>query len=346
MKTTLLKVNPDCDQSGILMPVATALQLGELVAFPTETVYGLGANYRDESALRRIFETKGRPVDNPLIVHIWNHNQLDELVAEIDPKYAKLIAAFWPGPLTLVFPKQNQVSPLVTAGLATVAVRMPSHPVARELLRLTAIPVAAPSANLSGKPSPTRAEHVVADLDGKIPWIVDGGPCDAGIESTVMMLDQGKPLILRPGSVTREMLEEVLQEPVAVSDGEARRPIAPGMKYRHYAPKAPVVVVEGSKEAVVRKINELLQQECLPKKKIVVIGASENLAHYQTELVLDLGSERKLELAAMRLYDLLRICDELGADQIIIEGVDSRGIGAALINRLHKASGGNVIDVS
>ncbi|HYH02470.1 MAG TPA: L-threonylcarbamoyladenylate synthase [Bacillota bacterium] len=345
METVLLKVNPDCIQSGILLPAAASLQSGDLVAFPTETVYGLGASYRNEPALRRIFETKGRPGDNPLIVHIWNPNQLDELVLEIDPKFEKLIAAFWPGPLTLVFPKQATVSPLVTAGLTTVAVRMPSHPVARELLRLTAIPVAAPSANLSGKPSPTRGEHVMADFNGKIPWIIDAGPCNAGIESTVLMLDAGKPLILRPGSVTREMLEEVLQETVAVSNGEAQRPSAPGMKYRHYAPKAPVVLVEGPKEAIVRKINELLQEDRL-QKKVVVIGSAENLTKYHTKLVLDLGSEQNLELAAMRLYDLLRACDELGADQILIEGVDQKGIGAALTNRLHKASGGNVIDVS
>lgn len=345
MKTNELKVNPDCFEPDILQPAATALKTGSLVAFPTETVYGLGAIYRDEAALRRIFETKGRPNDNPLILHIWNTHQLEELVREVHPKFQKLITAFWPGPLTMVFPKKPEVSQLVTAGLSTVAVRMPSHPVARELLRLTDIPVAAPSANLSGKPSPTRGEHVMHDFAGVIPWIIDAGPCSAGIESTVVMLDGVTPIILRPGSVTREMLEAELQESVAVSDGATDRPSAPGMKYRHYAPKAPVILVEGAKDEIVRKINAIIHEQGR-ERKTVVIGSSENLSSFETELVLDLGSQDQLELAAMRLYDLLRTCDELGADQIIIEGVENQGIGAALTNRLHKASGGNIIDVS
>ncbi|HEY8464816.1 MAG TPA: L-threonylcarbamoyladenylate synthase [Bacillota bacterium] len=345
MQTTVLKVNPDSFEPSILYPVARALQRGELVAFPTETVYGLGAIYRDETALRRIFTTKGRPNDNPLIVHIWNLDQLTELVQEINTKFQKLIAAYWPGPLTLIFPKKPAVPDEITAGLPTVAVRMPSHPVARELLRLTGIPVAAPSANLSGKPSPTLGEHVMADLNGKIPWIIDAGPCNAGLESTVLMLDQAKPIILRPGFITREMLEEVLQEPVTVATGQTDRPSAPGMKYRHYAPEAPAILVMGSKDAIVSKINAILRQR-REKERIAVIGSSENLSKYETELVLDMGSEHHLELAANRLYNLLRTCDRLKVDRILIEGVADHGIGAALINRLYKASGGNVINVT
>jgi L-threonylcarbamoyladenylate synthase len=344
LQTTVIKVNSEQIRRELLEPAARLLNEGRLVAFPTETVYGLGAVYQDESALSQIFATKGRPADNPLIVHVWELGQLAELVREIDPKLQRLIDAFWPGPLTLVFPKKPAVSDLVTAGLDTVAVRMPSHPVARELLRLTKVPVAAPSANLSGKPSPTRAEHVLADFMAKIPMVIDGGPCQAGLESTVLMLDFGQPLILRPGAVTREMVETTLHETVTIASGEASRPQAPGMKYRHYAPRAPVVLVEGEATKVVAQINVLLD-ELRQFGKVIVIGSTENLTQYQTDLVLDLGPSGHLELAAMRLYDLLRRCDAMGADRIIIEGVNENGIGAAIKNRLRKAAGGNVIHV-
>jgi L-threonylcarbamoyladenylate synthase len=345
LQTTVIKVNPDQVQPELLVAAARLLNAGRLVAFPTETVYGLGAIYRDEAALRQIFAIKGRPVDNPLIVHIWEPGQLAGLVREVDPKLRQLMAAFWPGPLTLVFPKQASVSALVTAGLDTVAVRMPSHPVTRELLRLTKIAVAAPSANLSGKPSPTRAGHVLADFTAKIPLVVDGGPCQAGLESTVLMLDAGQPRILRPGAITKEMIEAVLHETVAVASGEIERPQAPGMKYRHYAPQAPVVLVEGKNAKVVARINDLVR-EYHQFDKVVVIGSSENLAQYQTDLVLDFGPAGCLEYAAAHLYDLLRQCDALGVDRIIIEGVNEKGIGAAIKNRLSKAAGGNVIHVS
>jgi L-threonylcarbamoyladenylate synthase len=345
LRTTVITVNPDRFNPELLAPAARVLRDGGLAAFPTETVYGLGAIYRDEAALGQIFTVKGRPNDNPLIVHIWQLGQLAELATAVDPKLERLIAAFWPGPLTLVFPKQAAVPAAVTAGLPTVAVRMPSHPVARELLRLTDLPVAAPSANISGRPSPTRVEHVLTDFSSKIPLIVDGGPCRGGLESTVLTLDRGQPRILRPGSITREMLETVLQEPVAVAAGEADRPQAPGMKYRHYAPRAPVVLVKGEKAAVVARINQLLQGEW-KTRKVVVIGATENLAQYRTDLVLDFGPKSGLELAAQRLYGLLRQCDMLDADGIIIEGVAENGIGAAIQNRLYKAAGGNVINVS
>jgi L-threonylcarbamoyladenylate synthase len=345
LQTTVIKINPEEIKPESLEPAARLLNEGQLVAFPTETVYGLGAIYRDEAALSQIFAAKGRPNDNPLIVHIWQLAQLTELVQVINPKWQRLIEAFWPGPLTLIFPKKAIVPDLVTAGLATVAVRMPSHPVARELLRLTGIPVAAPSANLSGKPSPTRAEHVLTDFMAKIPLVVDGGPCQAGLESTVLMLDAGQPRILRPGSITREMLETALNETVAVAAGETNRPQAPGMKYRHYAPKAPVLLVEGEKAKVVAYINTLLQEQS-KSAKVVIIGSSETISQYQTDLVLDFGPEGHLELAAMRLYAFLRQCDALGADRIIIEGVNETGIGAAIKNRLNKAAGGNVIHVS
>ncbi len=291
---------------------AEILRAGGLVAFPTETVYGLGAICTNEQALLKIFAAKGRPSDNPLIVHIWHESQLKDLVTEVSAKAFKLMTEFWPGPLTLIFPKQAQVSKVVTAGLETVAVRMPKHPVARELLRLTGIPVAAPSANLSGRPSPTRGTHVVDDLLGKIDLIIEAGACEAGIESTVLSLAGEQPVILRPGSVTREMLEESLGEPVFLAEADAERPQAPGMKYQHYAPQAPAVLFEGENSAVVNRINQLLKTEAAGLKT-VVIASTENLQAYPHESVLDLGAQAIPEEAGARLYDLLRFCDQLGA---------------------------------
>lgn len=323
---------------------AEILRTGGLVAFPTETVYGLGAICTNEQALLKIFAAKGRPGDNPLIVHIWHETQLKELVTEINPKAASLISEFWPGPLTLIFPKLAQVSQVVTAGLETVAVRMPRHPIAQELLRLTGIPVAAPSANLSGRPSPTRGSHVVDDLFGKVNLIIEAGYCEAGIESTVLSLASEQPVILRPGSVTKEMIEAVLGETVALAEADAERPQAPGMKYQHYAPQAPAVLFEGSQAAVVKEINRLLIKQA-PSKKIVVMASTENLKAYHHEWVLDLGHQTIPEEAGVRLYDLLRFCDQLAAEQIYIEGVAAVGVGLAVANRLRKAVGGNVVKV-
>lgn len=330
-----------------LLQAANILQYGGLVAFPTETVYGLGAVYNREEAVRNIFAVKGRPADNPLILHIYSLEQLSDLVAEVPAKASLLMEQFWPGPLTIIFPKRKEVSPLVTAGLNTVAVRMPSHPVARELLRLTDLAVAAPSANLSGRPSPTKGSHVVADLNGKIDCIIEAGSCQAGIESTVLSLAVGHhPIILRPGSVTVEMLEAVLHEAVLSAGPETPdRPQAPGMKYRHYAPKAPAAVFEGNNEAVVAEINRRLAEKA-EKQRTVVIGSSENLRRYRNQWVLDLGPRDQPEIAARRLYDLLRFCDELRAEQIYIEGVATAGVGTAVSNRLRKAVGGQVIHVS
>lgn len=345
METKIWTMNdPDFDK---LKEAARILEHGGLVAFPTETVYGLGAIYNNDSALRKIFAVKGRPADNPLIVHIGRLDQLTELAMSISPRAERLMAEFWPGPLTLIFPKKKEVSAVVTAGLDTVAVRMPSHPLAKSLLNLTNIPVAAPSANLSGRPSPTRGDHVCQDLGGKIEAIIDGGPCSKGIESTVLSLSHQTPVILRPGSVTREMIETVLQETVEISgyrDGNHERPRAPGMKYRHYAPKAPVLLVEGENRKVVTEINRLLADK--PSCKAIVLGSTENIGLYHNEWVLDLGPKADPEIMATRLYELLRFCDQLPVEMIYIEGVEATGIGLAVANRIQKAAGGNVIHVS
>jgi L-threonylcarbamoyladenylate synthase len=344
LETVILTV--DGTEPDLLQQAADKLKTGGLVAFPTETVYGLGAVYTNESSLLGIFAAKGRPADNPLILHIWRVEQLAELTDGVTQRAERLIESFWPGPLTLIFPKRPNVSSTVTANLETVAVRMPSHPLAQELLRRTNIPVAAPSANLSGRPSPTRGAHVIEDLKGKIDLIIDAGPCPGGIESTVLSLDRQCPVILRPGSITREMIESILKEKVDLAElGEVDRPQAPGMKYRHYAPKAPVTLVEGENGRVVLEINRLLEQK--PSSlKAVVIGATENLARYHNEWVLDLGPRNQPEIAAACLYELLRFCDQLGADMIFIEGIAAEGVGLAVVNRLRKAAGRNVIHVS
>lgn len=344
MDTTVIKIQRHKPDG--LIPAAQILQSGGLVAFPTETVYGLGGIFNNETSLLNIFAVKGRPADNPLIVHIHHTDQLDQLVSSISPSAAKLIRRFWPGPLTLIFPKKAEVSSIVTAGLDSVAVRMPSHPVARELLRLTGIPVAAPSANLSGKPSPTVVGHVIDDLMGKIDCIIDGGPCSAGVESTVLSLMGANPVILRPGTVTREDLEPVLGEPVFLADdGEVGRPQAPGMKYRHYAPEAPVTLFKGQPEKIVREINRRLSEKP-DNDKIVILSTTENITEYRNEWVLDMGPQGCPDIIAGRIYELLRFCDRLSPGSIFIEGVTEQGIGAAVINRLRKAAGGNIIDVS
>ncbi|NLY75291.1 MAG: threonylcarbamoyl-AMP synthase [Firmicutes bacterium] len=344
METLILKVNRD--QPRGLEPAARILQSGGLVAFPTETVYGLGAIFNNETALLNIFAVKGRPADNPLIVHIYGLDQLSRIAGSISPSAEKLIDRFWPGPLTLIFPKKPEVSSRVTAGLDSVAVRMPSDPAARELLRLTGIPVAAPSANLSGKPSPTLGEHVINDLFGKIECIIDGGACPAGVESTVLSLTGTVPVILRPGTVTREDLEQVLGQPILeAGEGEVERPQAPGMKYRHYAPAAPVFLYEGEPEKIIREINRSLKEKT-SGTKAVVLGTTENLSKYHNEWVLDLGPRDDPGVIAARIYQLLRFCDQFGADLILIEGIPEGGVGTAVINRLRKAAGGNVIHVS
>ncbi len=344
LKTTIIQI--DNQQYELLEPAASSLKAGGLVAFPTETVYGLGAVYTNESALLKVFAVKGRPADNPLILHIWRQEQLEELVSEISPKAERLIKAFWPGPLTLIFPKQSHVSPIVTAGLDTVAVRMPSHPVARELLRRTNIAVAAPSANLSGRPSPTRGSHVIEDLDTKIDFIIDAGSCSEGVESTVLSLQTQTPIILRPGSVTLEMLEGVLHEKVDVAKpGEVNRPQAPGMKYRHYAPKAPAILIEGDNHQVVREINRLLALNP-PQLKVAVLSTTNNVTRYANEWVLDMGPIDEPAITARRIYDLLRFCDTLAVEQIYIEGIPPEGIGMAILNRLRKAAGGHIVHVT
>ena len=322
---------------------AELLQAGRLVAFPTETVYGLGADATNAEAVLSIFKAKSRPADNPLIVHIHDISQLDHLCSVPD-QALPLMEAFWPGPLTMLFNKYPSVPDEVTAGLSTVAVRMPSHPVAAALLRECGLPVAAPSANSSGKPSPTLASHVMEDMEGKIPLILDGGACEVGVESTVLDLCHGTPTILRPGGITREMLESVLHEKVALA-GSILRPLkadekalSPGMRYKHYAPKASVTLVEGTDEKVISRLRSLYQQEKALGRKACVLCFTEHMDLLQDCSPHDIGSREKMEDIAHRLFLTLRRLDEEGMESVFSEVVPPEGIGLAVMNRLGRAA--------
>lgn len=323
---------------------------GQLVGFPTETVYGLGANALNEDAVRSIFTAKGRPADNPLIVHIWNRNQLNDL-CEIPPMAEKLMDAFWPGPLTMLFPRKETVPDVVTAGLPTVAIRMPSHPVAFEMLKACSLPIAAPSANRSGKPSPTTAKHVLDDMNGIIPLILDGGSCDVGVESTVLDICHGQPTVLRPGGITKEMLEDVLGQEVALA-GSILRPLkpdekalSPGMRYKHYAPSGTVTLVSGKESNVLSAMKKLVAEARNDGQKSCVMCFTEHVEALKDCDPHDLGSIRSDDEVAHRLFDTLRRLDDEHMDQIYSEVVLPEGVGLAVMNRLGRAAAFRTINV-
>lgn len=339
--------NIDTDK---LSPAAAALENGGLVAFPTETVYGLGANALDEEAVSNIFKAKGRPSDNPLIVHISDKNDILKLASKLPACADALIDAFWPGPLTLIVPKSSIVPYIVTAGLETVAVRFPSHPVAAALIKMSGVPVAAPSANTSGRPSPTKAEHVIEDMYGKVDYIVDSGCVEVGLESTVLDITSEPPVILRPGKVTREQLEAVLGkvdiDPSLLSKSNiVVKPKAPGMKYRHYAPKAKVIVVEGDLDKVVEYINRVSEEQRESGVITGILATDETRDSYRYGKVISLGSRKQPADIAARLFDALREFDTTDTQVIYAEAIEKKGIGVAIMNRLNKAAGNNKVSV-
>ena len=314
------------------------LNKGEVVAFPTETVYGLGAIATNESAVAKIFEAKGRPQDNPLIVHIAERDSLNEFIAFIPELAKECMDAFWPGALTIILPlKPGVLARNVTAGLQSVGVRMPDHPVALELLKQLKQPVAAPSANKSGKPSPTKASHVLNDLEGKIPLILDGGITGLGLESTVIDFTLETPTILRPGGVTKEMLEKVIGNVnEAKLTDSAAVPKAPGMKYAHYAPEAPVYLIEASEEKIAEAITTIHKEN----KKVALI-ATEQYVNKHADSFFTLGDSLDMANAAHLLYEALRSCDQTDVDIVLIPVFPEHGIGKAIMNRLEKAANGN-----
>ena len=338
MKTQLLSAT---DES--LALAARLLAEGELVAFPTETVYGLGAHAMDAQAVLGIFSAKGRPADNPLIVHIHDRSQLDA-ICEVNDAAIRLMDAFWPGPLTIILPRKDAVPNAVTANLDTVAVRMPAHPVALALLKACNLPVAAPSANRSGKPSPTSAKHVFDDMDGRIPLIIDGGESDVGLESTVISLAGNKPCILRPGGVTKAMLEAVIGE-VDLA-GSILRPLekgekalSPGMMYKHYSPDGQVTLIEGEESAVVEALRKLYAHAASEGHRACVRCFSEHVAALADCQPHDIGSKDDPSEVAHRLFATLRGLDEEKMDVIFSEVMPPEGVGLAVMNRLGRAAG-------
>jgi len=348
-ETILLKVDPENPDPAKIQTAAQIIQKGGLVAFPTETVYGLGADALNPDAVLALFEAKKRPLDNPPIVHVANASEVYKLAKHVSKKAELLMEKFWPGPLTLVFKRSSIVPDVTVAGLDTVAIRMPKHKVALALIKQSNRPIAAPSANLAGKPSPTTAKHVYEDLNGRIDAILDSGPTIIGVESTVLDLSVDPPMVLRPGGTTFEALKQVLGEVKLHPFVEAEQELplektrSPGMKHKHYAPKAEVILVEGAVPVVIKKVKELAESYRLKGAKVGILATDETQAAYKADVVKSLGSRFNLAVVAQNLFRLLREVDAESVDIIIAEGVPSEGLGLAVMNRLRKASGYHII---
>jgi L-threonylcarbamoyladenylate synthase len=351
MKTLLLKVNPEKPDLTKIQSAAEIIQKGGLVAFPTETVYGVGANALNPTAVLALFAAKKRPLDNPPIVHVADPVEVYRLVEEVPAKAQILMEKFWPGPLTLIFKRSNLVPKVTVAGLQTVAIRMPKHKVALELIKLSRCPIAAPSANLSGKPSPTTAQYVYEDLNGRIDAIIDGGETNIGVESTVVDLSVDPPMLLRPGGTPFEALKKVLGDMKLHVFVESEQELtlqdfrSPGMKHKHYAPKAEVILIEGNVLAVISKVRELSGSFKNKGHKVGILATDETQTAYKADVIKSLGSRSNLAIVARNLFRLLREVDAENVDIIIAEGVSSEGLGLAVMNRLRKASGYHIIKV-
>lgn len=348
MKTQIFKVDSDNIDNTVIGKAADIIKSGGLVAFPTETVYGLGGDGLNPLASMKIYAAKGRPSDNPLILHISDISQLSYLVREIPENAKKLAKEFWPGPLTMIFNKSDTVPKETSGGLNTVAIRFPENKVAQALISASNTPIAAPSANTSGRPSPTRASHVEFDLSGRIDMIIDGGACEFGLESTIVDVTGDVPCLLRPGSITLEMLREVLgrvnvDKAVVTKLDAGELPKAPGMKYTHYSPSADVVIVRGDRDKMVHKINELISEVDI-SIKIGVIATEENKDKYNNCEVLVIGSIKEPQVIAANLFKMLRKCDYHKIDKVFAEGLCEDELGLAIMNRLKKAAGYCIIE--
>jgi L-threonylcarbamoyladenylate synthase len=346
--TLVLAARNPAESGDAIRCAASILRAGGLVAFPTETVYGLGADALNAKAVAGIFAAKGRPVDNPLIVHIAEASQMESLAQNIPPEAYLLADKFWPGPLTLVLESRPAVPPETTGGLHSVALRVPDHPAALALLKEAAVPVAAPSANLSGTPSPTSARHVLDDLAGRIDAVLDGGPSGVGVESTVLDIRNGRPLLLRPGGVTPEEIAVILGRECPQThwqENMAEPPPSPGLKYGHYAPQAPLYLVRGQPGAVLDRMRELRDYFQMRGDKVGLLLSRESAGHLVSEYVEILGDRKDAGELAANLYAALRRFDRQNVDVIIAEGYAEEGMGLALMNRLIKAAGSRVTDV-
>lgn len=347
MRTLISKIDINKIDKNELKKQANLLADGETVIFPTETVYGLGANALDEDAVKKIYEAKGRPSDNPLIVHIYKKEEIYELAQNISEKAEVIMDKFWPGPITIILNKKDIVPYRTSGGLETVAIRMPSHPIAREIIRQSGVPVAAPSANISGRPSPTKAKHVYEEMNGRVSGIVLGGDSSFGLESTVLDMTGEVPMILRPGSITKEDLEnvvgEVLIDPSLAKKEDNIKAKAPGMKYTHYSPDAEVYIVSGNTNSVIEKVNDLVEQNNNNGLKTGVMCMEQNKNKYKGE-VISLGDN--LEEVGSNLFDVLREMDKRKINIVYSEEFPNNGVGQAIMNRLLKSAGYKIIKVN
>ena len=348
METIIVRIKEDHEEKWI-EEAGQILKDGGLVAFPTETVYGLGANALDEEAAAKIYSAKGRPSDNPLIVHIADFSDLEKIVEEVPEEAKKLADAFWPGPLTMIMRKNEKVPYGTTGGLETVAVRMPNHDTALKMIRAGGGFIAAPSANTSGRPSPTMASHVAEDMNGKIDMILDGGSVGIGLESTIIDLSEEIPTILRPGFITQQMLADVIgrvEIDAALIDNNSKvHPKAPGMKYRHYAPKANMILIRGEKEKVAQKIRQLVEEELKEGRTPGILCAEETAHLYPEGMIKKIGTLREELTISRHLYGALREFDEEKVSSIFSETFETPVLGTAIMNRLMKAAGHQLIEV-
>lgn len=349
METKVIVIDEENIDRESLKEAGDIIKRGGLVAFPTETVYGLGGDALNPDSSKKIYQAKGRPSDNPLIVHICNMDDMKKIVKEVTPAAKKLADRFWPGPLTMILTKADCVPMETTGGLDTVAIRMPVHSTARAFIEAAGGYVAAPSANISGKPSPTCAKYVIQDMNGRIDMIIDGGEAGIGLESTIIDLSGEVPMLLRPGYITIEQLRAVLGEvdvDKTIMDGNCKdRPKAPGMRYRHYAPKGDLKIVTGDATKVVERINELTKEAKGSGKKVGIIATDETVESYKADSVKSIGGREDEDTIAHRLYTILREFDDEDIEAIYSESFSTSGIGQAIMNRLLKAAGHQILDI-
>lgn len=347
METKIAFMKENSLEEAALFEAGRIIAEGGLVAFPTETVYGLGANALQEESVKKIFEVKGRPQDNPLIVHVADFN-IEPYVEEVTELAKKLMATFWPGPLTIILKKSPLIPFRTSGGLNTVGLRMPANKIALRLIKEAGVPVAAPSANLSGRPSPTEVERCIEDLQGKIEYILGGEKSEVGLESTIIDCSVNPPCVLRPGGITLEMLRRVepdiyIDPAVMEKPSQDLTPRAPGMKYRHYAPKAPLTIVQGDLKKTIAKINEIVQNYIEQGKEVGIIATEETKEAYPKGMVLSLGSRKNLEEIGANLFETLRRFDDAKVDLILSEAFEEKGFGVAVMNRLKKSAGYQII---
>lgn len=350
MDTKIIVIKDEKEDEIKIREAAKIIKAGGTVVFPTETVYGLGADGLNVEAVKKIFEAKGRPQDNPLIIHVASKNV--ELYAKEVPESAKkLIDKFWPGPLTIILRKKEVIPNVTSANLDSIGIRMPDDLIARKLIEISGTTIAAPSANISGRPSPTDFQRCIEDLNGKVDCIIGGEKSHIGVESTIVDCTLDPPMVLRPGGITLEMLKEIdsrIEIDRAIMDKPKKdfKPKAPGMKYRHYAPNAKVTIISGDRKKTIEKIKEMVHYNIENGKKVCILTVEENAKQYTEGISIVLGSRENLSTVARSLFEALRKCDDLGADLILAEGYEEKGVGIAIMNRLKKAAGFDVISVN